>query len=356
MKLEQGSKVNQRLIWIEAIRFIAIFAVVVLHSASPLLSMYPEVIMKNWYVANIYDSVVRMGVPLFFMISGFLLLRKYDEDNKVFFTKRIHKVIIPMLAWAFIYILFIKYVQEKDINIIKRMIVALNMYTYYHLWFLYTLLGLYLVTPFLRIIIKYSSKKLLYYFLGLWLIHVFIIPMINKLGHVSFQSHLPIFTESLGYFVLGYVLANFRYSKKIFYIALLAFVISTISVIMATYIFTINLGAFDSSFYGAEGGFGIIQAISTFIMIKYSFCDSHNELSLKSVKIIKYFSTTSFGIYLIHPIFIAIFEKGYFGFIIDIKTGDAFYLIPTLAILTFVFSSITVYMMQKIPYIKNIVP
>jgi surface polysaccharide O-acyltransferase-like enzyme len=53
--------------------------VVFLHSAGPVLYKYNEVGPSNWFVANVYDSIVRVCVPLFFMISGFLLLYK-DES------------------------------------------------------------------------------------------------------------------------------------------------------------------------------------------------------------------------------------------------------------------------------------
>jgi len=347
---------QNRLIWIDAVRFIAIFTVVILHTAAPLLSQYTQIPIINWHVANLYNSAVRMGVPLFFMISGFLLLRNYDEDTKVFFTKRIHKVIIPMLAWSLIYILFIKYVQEKDINVIKRMIVALNMYTYYHLWFLYTLLGLYLITPFLRIIVKHASDKLLYYFLGLWLIHISIIPLINKFAHVAFESHLALMSDALGYFIFGYVLSKFSYSKKMFYGALLIFILSSIAVAGITFILTEQAGSFDKTFYGSQGGLGIVQSISTFILIKYWFNDRKVPLKESTSKFIKYFSVTSFGIYLVHPIIITVLEKAYLGFSASVNNGNTALMIPLVSILTLLLSSIVIYMMQKIPYIKKIVP
>lgn len=65
-----------KIFWVDFVRVLATFLVILLHSAAPLLYQYSSISKADWWVANIYDSISRICVPLFFMISGYLLLEK----------------------------------------------------------------------------------------------------------------------------------------------------------------------------------------------------------------------------------------------------------------------------------------
>lgn len=68
-----------KIIAFDRLRILAAFAVVVLHAVAPLfLDSYPS---SDWNVANVYESLVRWSVPVFFMISGALFLNKRKELN-----------------------------------------------------------------------------------------------------------------------------------------------------------------------------------------------------------------------------------------------------------------------------------
>ena len=80
------SVVNDKKEWISLLRVIATIAVVILHVASPILNQYNDIMISYWHVGNVYDSMVRFSVPLFFMVSGVLLLNK-DYELLVFLKK-----------------------------------------------------------------------------------------------------------------------------------------------------------------------------------------------------------------------------------------------------------------------------
>ena len=78
---------TQNITWINNLRLIAMFAVIVLHTASPLLFFYNNVPANNWIAADIYNAMVRFAVPVFVMITGALLLhREYELSG--FLKKR----------------------------------------------------------------------------------------------------------------------------------------------------------------------------------------------------------------------------------------------------------------------------
>jgi surface polysaccharide O-acyltransferase-like enzyme len=73
----------------------------------------------------------------------------------------------------------------------------------YQFWFLYLLLGLYLVTPVLRVLLKHADWKLLQYLIFVWFAGTALIPLLTLFGPYSLNANVFIFTGWLGYFVLG---------------------------------------------------------------------------------------------------------------------------------------------------------
>lgn len=327
------------------------FSVVFLHSAAPILYKIGKIDFSYWMIGNIYDSMVRMAVPLFFMVSGVLLLNHKEEPLFVFFQKRIHKVVIPLIAWSFIYILFKKYGLHQNVNIFKDMLLSLNRPEYYHLWFLYTIIGIYLVLPILKVFIKYASKHLQVYFIILWILSVSIIPFINYFTGIHIKSHMPMMAGYIGYLILGYQLAKIKITTKLFYVAILFIFISTLSTAFGTYYLSEKAGKYIGFFYGYFGVSTLIQAISYFIALKYLGENLLNKYFTISQGITA-ISITSLGIYLVHPIYIFILQK--IG--ITVFSSNPIIMVPVVAILTFLLSFITIYIIQKIPIGKMIAP
>ncbi len=347
-----------RIIWIDLIKVFAIFSVVVLHTSGAILPLIGKIDFSYWMTGNIYNSMVRMSVPLFFMVSGVLLLNSREETLVIFFKKRFLKVIIPLIAWSLIYIIFTKYKLDQNFNtfedivyIFNRIVYSFNRPVYYHLWFLYTILGIYLFLPILKVFIKYSSQSLQIYFIVLWVISVCIIPFINYFSGLTLTSHMPMMSGYIGYFVLGYQLAKIQITKRVFYISLFFIFISTFCTIFGTYILSENADKYIKFFYGNFSVSTLIQAISYFIVLKY-IGEKKFNISMKSSQIITSLSISSLGIYLIHPIYIYIMNK--LG--INVLIWNPIVMVPLQAILVFLLSFLTIFIIQKIPIVKQISP
>lgn len=342
---------SNRVLWIDLIKVFAIFSIVLLHSAAPILDKIGEIDSFYWMIGNVYDSMVRMAVPLFFMVSGFLLLNHKEEPLAIFFKKRFLKVVIPLMVWSFIYILFMKYELHKEINIYQMMKYSLYEKVYYHLWFLYTILGIYLVLPILKVFIKNSSQNLQIYFIILWAISVSIIPFINHFTGLGIKNYMPMMAGYIGYLVLGYQLAKIQITKRLLYISIFFIIIATIGTILGTHYSSVKATRFIDFFYGYFSLFTLIQAIAYFIVLKYI----GENILYKSINIsrgITVMSITSLGIYLIHPIYIHILDK--IG--INIYASNPLLMIPIIAIFTFILSLITILFIQKIPIGRLITP
>ena len=105
----------ERLAFLDMMRAYAIVLVVMVHVAGPVLYEFNTAPRSHWGIANAFDSFARPCVPLFVIISGFLLLdpRKRDEPLGDFFKKRLLKVVVPYLFWAAFYIWWRLHVRDR---------------------------------------------------------------------------------------------------------------------------------------------------------------------------------------------------------------------------------------------------
>ncbi len=344
---------KKRILWLDLVKIYAIFSVLLLHVATSITTQFSKVSLLDWNIANAYESTVRMAVPLFFMATGALLLNKREESLSIFFSKRFSKIAIPLFAWSFFYILFRKYAWNQDINIFDHMIEALYIEQITPLWFLYTLIGLYLFIPILNIFIKNSSKSMQIYFVVLWIIAVSIIPTINKFFSLSIPNHMPMLTGDVGFLILGYLLSQLEVNKKIFILSLTLIFVSTLITFFGTYYLSLSTNEFQDFFYYRFSLSTILQAISFFIALKY-IGEKMNSYNGISHSIITQLSLASFGIYLIHSFieWVLIVNLNLYA----LNGQNLLYVIPATALVNFLLSFIAVYIMRKIPIVKNIVP
>lgn len=342
--------------WVDIIRVVATFAVIWLHSAAPLLYKYNEISITDWWAGNIYDSLVRMCVPLFFMVSGFLLLNK-NESLSDFYKKRINKVLFPLIVWSVFYIIWKDYYQESaSISFYSFYSLALTP-AYYHLWFLYAIIGLYLFVPILRVFTQNSNKELQYYFVALWFVAVSIIPFFEKITHIDSRVDLKMISGYVGYLVIGYLIGNIKDTRNNFIISIIIFILSIIITSVGTYILTSkNEGVFVGYLYSYLSPNIIFMSVSFFILIKYT------SVKFKLIridlfrKIITSLSSASLGIYFIHPMVLYILKKGDLGFQLSAFSYSAIYAVQATAITTFILSFVVIYLVQRIPIIQKIAP
>lgn len=144
---------EEKLVWADNLRAIATVAVILLHASAPLVPR--EGFNFDWWTGNLIQSLVRFCVPIFFMLTGLLL---FDKEYELFsfLKKRFSRIIYPFLFWSFFYILFdigLKIRHGEQLDLLSALKFMINQYkggSYYHLWFIYVMIGLYLITPVIR--------------------------------------------------------------------------------------------------------------------------------------------------------------------------------------------------------------
>ena len=332
----------------------AAFSVVLLHSSVHAILQVPNVDSINWWVANIVNSSVRWCVPVFVMISGYLLLDPdKNERAVVFYAKRGKRILLPLVFWTVFY-LFLR-ARSEELTVQKLCYLIITARPYYHLCFLFMIPGLYLVTPFLRIFIKKTSSKERWRLIVLILLTASIYTVVKSLLLEKDRFFLIIFIPYLGYYLCGYQLRHIISNKLSFklspYVTLVFLCIVCIAI--GTGFFVSLLGIPKGLFlYHDLSPLVIILSISVFFLL----CSYANNLKPSSnnwiVTTVYHLTEATFGIYLIHPVFIPLTRRFAEKLLM---TQITFFVIPITALMTFVLSYIVVKILTNIPYVRCVV-
>lgn len=338
---------------IEFIRIFAIALTIMIHVSNVYIYSFEKITNFDFLISIIYNSIARICVPLFFMISGIFLIKQ--EYNRQKYFNRIKKFVCILLIWSIIY-----YLINNNFKITNLTSTIINSFlnanmTSRHLWFMYAIIGIYIALPFIQNMCKNLTKEQENIFLILWailsgfaVIYVPVARIITK-TNVDITYPIPIINSAyyLGYFISGHILyerfkdSKTSKSKNIFLISY--YILSTLVTILSTYFISIiEKKVFDSMMW-YRSIFTIIATVSIFILVVI------NEKKIKSSIILK-LSKYSFGIYLIHMIFLKIIKSNLS--IIDLNPIIS---IPLITIIIYILSLLSCLIIKKIPIIKNII-
>ena len=156
---------DKREIWVDWLRVIACFMVMVVHSTEPFYLNDGSLVLTpgDAFWASFFDSLVRCCVPLFAVASSYLLFPlRYSTGE--FLRRRAVRVLIPLAIWSLVYAFWWGNPAEN----LKGLLVNFN-YAAGHLWFVYMLLGVYLLMPLLSPWAEKVSRRELTVYLCIWL-------------------------------------------------------------------------------------------------------------------------------------------------------------------------------------------
>lgn len=348
-----NTKQTKHEIAFDIMRILGCLGVIFIHVSVILLDNKSQSVV-NFDAINFYNSLGRFAVPLFIMISGSILLNPSKPINiSIIKNKYIMRIIKVFVFWSALYAIshwFFKY-RSFTIEVFREVMFRFFKGNF-HLWYLYLLFGLYLLTPFCRKITE--DKELTEYFLVLWLVFYLIIPIplkflnIKELNEIYKIIDIQWVSGYLGYYILGYYLYERVKLHKLTHLIWL--IIISICALALT-IIGIKYYNIKQSIYGVNF-FNItlfLYATSLFLMVMNMSKNLELKNNLKAV--ILSFGSATFGIYLIHAFFIALIKR----FDLVFGLGSPWMTIPFCAIAIFFISYVLVIGLQKIIWIKQFI-
>lgn len=329
--LEENKIMKQRNYNFDIMRVLACIMIICMHAPMPTVN-------ANGIILSTISYFTAPGLCLFFVISGSLLL-PIKTDTTTFLKKRLGKVIMPTLVFTILYI-FINYITGEQQNIL-RTICSIPFSAQGHgvLWFMYTLIGLYLVSPIISKWLDTATKAEIEFYLLLWIISL-CYPILELFVDIN-ESNTGViyyFSGYIGYFVLGYYLKKYPES-----VTLKKLIIPDIIAVTAPIV--LKLMNIEIDFYSMFWYLSIFVALlctTIYVLI--------NKVKIKNDKVIRIFqsiSNLSFGIYLIH-IAIMHFFVWKLDFIININN----YIVQWIMVvgLTFIISYSIAYVISLLPF------
>jgi surface polysaccharide O-acyltransferase-like enzyme len=330
--------------------------VILLHCSGFPYSIQGEItptVILDWFTSNVYAAFGILGVPLFVLLSGSLLLEpsKANEPMRVFFKKRFNRIGFPLIFWTIAYFAWSHYVHGKPLtlfNISQGLLTG----SYDHLWFLYLLIGLYLVTPILRVLVRYIDRKKFTLLLSLWFVGTVITPAIHTFTTFTFNPVVFVFMDWGGYFLLGIFLLQTKSRSRIVYVVAASGILIAV---LGDWLITATLGETYTGFFHGYVSFDIILASAALFLLLVTIPPSRAESRYSGVnRLIHWTGQNTLPIYLIHMMVLESLALGLFGVTLP-YIGLSIVRIPLTAFLVFLLSAAIVYPLMRIPYVKRLI-
>lgn len=343
---------KSRLLWCDILRVIATIMVISIHTISVYQYNYIKPLQPlPYFIFGIFNSLNRMAVPAFFMLTGALTLRQTRkpitrESYTGFIKNIIYRLVIPFIVFS----LAIYLLTNQQPWLVTRFLALFLNYpgVQKHMWFMYVIIMIYFFIPFLRRFVQSLSR----HELKLLICLIFIFSnVLSELFILSKHYHKMMFDEIALPYIIAYtnlVLLGFYFMKynispgkrKLIYI------LGIISLILLPIIqaLTNNVDVAQDLITG-RSVLPVFISLAGFVFIKYYF--SKVKLPSYVTRIITRLSEISFYTYLIHVTFVDIVYT-YLLSHNHLKTWtDQLIWAPIQIIVVFIVSSVIAYLFDK---------
>lgn len=342
--------------YITNLRVVACFGVILCHVAAN--NWYGNIWSKRWIVLTGYITFSRFCVPLFLMISGVLFLK---EGRKItlrkIYVRNILKLVIFLFFWSVCYQLYSLIIVQGNIYevgesfwiIIEGVKNVFKGDTQAHLWYIYIIIGLYMIVPLLKSWVENLTKKQVEYFLILYIffngIYSIIcntnIEILSIISAFSSKLSINIVSGYTGYLILGYYLHTYDLSVKMRKICYMLGGIGFFMSAILTVIYSRYTGIATEIFWNYCSIFVIFWSASIFVFFKYNLD--------KLYKMVDTVADYTLGIYGCHMFFLLeLWQKGLTTF-----SFSSVFSVPLLVVLVFCGAFCFSYIVGKLPIVRN---
>lgn len=324
----------------DLLRVGSMVGVVYLHCAAAALRSASGAV---WHFANLASSLATAAVPLFFMLSGALLLsQEGTADLSALFGRRLPKVLLPLAAWSALVVL-LTLLRAGPAAALEQLSALPNTPAMVPYWFLYALIPVYLLSPFLKKMADGLTDAHWNYLVLLWLVLTIGVNTVRDflplesawrtVFTVHWTLNVNLIGGYLGYCLLGARLARLRRlpSRRVLWLVSLACVLIIAG---GTWWLRRSTGAYDESFKSYLHVFTALLSGAVFLLAR-----SYGE-ARRSGRLLTFCSGLSFGIYLAHPLAISFWERLWPGWMGSTFAGMGAHLLFFAAVLLSCFAGV----------------
>jgi surface polysaccharide O-acyltransferase-like enzyme len=353
-----------RLLWPDLVRVYAIAGVVLLHSEAVPNTQFGSIPLETWWRTNIYHAFVCTCIPLFVMLSGALLLTQSHWEPGRFAWRRLGKLLPPLLIWTLVYAAWRRYIWHHELgfeDILLSFVTGAEQPVFPHLWFVYTILSLYLLVPVLRVYFLHSSLNSQLYFAALWIAASVVKPLIGEHYDFNVGYYLDPFYGYIGYFLLGATISRYlpqRLDRG--WVLTCAAIIAAgyLATMLGTYALSAQAGKLDDALYRHLSPTVIPMSIASFLLLRHLGYVWSGRSTARSLlrRAVTTLGKLAFGIYLVHALMIVLLESGRLGFVLNPTTFQPLLSAPLMAVIVFAASAAFTAVSQRTPALRWVTP
>ena len=369
--------------WVDLLRVLACFMVVFSHSCDAFVAQF-DADRASFLTGVFGGSLMRASVPLFVMMTGVLLLpvgQGYDLVS--FYRKRIGRILPPLVFWSvalpLLMYAYFNYINPSTCNpqvavggyTVQQLVQRIYTFVFNFnfdttpLWYLYMLIGLYLLMPVLNAWLVQASQRELKVVLGLWVVSLFL-PYLKMLAPVlGFQGNYGnmellgmcdwniygtfyYFSGFVGYLVLAYYLKQYplQWSWSKMLAVMIPLFVAGYAITAGGYILT------QEHFPGNYAYLEIVwyfNGINVFMMTLPLFAIVQ-KMAVRSRRWLSRLASLAFGIYLCHFVFVFVCYDLY-----DMAMLPYWVRIPCIAVTTFAIATLVAWLMSRAAFTARFV-
>ena len=289
---------------LELIRMISFILVIAIHVSNYFCRAYGEITQGEYVYSLAIDTAARLSVPCFFMISGALLLGRDEPISK--HIRRLTRFLTVLIVWSAVYYLWNTYYMGTSYDLKEILFVPAEA----HLWYLYAMIPIYLVLPFLQVMCRNMSVKLEKVFLVVTTAAVLLNYALWLFGDELYYDVPLVGDRIYAYYVfVGYYVYKYRRHIRL---SQRSAVIICLAGLAAAFGTTWGVTEILGRHYEGALTYAcpfIALASIMFFLFMLRLKSGHFTPGKRAGRIIDLFCGCSFGIYLIHILFLDNYKK-----------------------------------------------
>jgi surface polysaccharide O-acyltransferase-like enzyme len=352
-----AEKINGRVAYADLLRVFASFAVIVCHLASRQISVV-AVGSQSWQIFNLYNALVRWCVPVFVMLSGMFMLdpKKGLPLPKLLFHNCL-RIVVCLMFWGGVYAVTGYCIDGGRFTwqgLWNAILNALRGDTRYHLWFLYMILGLYLITPILRAFCRGASRGDFHWFFLIAFLFASVIPTAFQLWpRADIMPVLKLWYERLdiqlvmgyvGYYVAGWYLREYTLSRIAEALIYVFGIIGATITVWGTSVLSHSAGRLVETLFSFFSPNVVCFSIAIVVLFRYVLGVSEERSRRQRLSGV---AQVAFGIYLIHDLFLTLMN--FLG--VSVLSFAPVASVPLLAMAVFLCSFAVAWLIHWLPFI-----
>ncbi|MBP2154409.1 acyltransferase [Erwinia rhapontici] len=332
---------------IKLLTIIATYLVVLLHTAAVPFSTFHSA----WSVAVMYDVLGRISFPLFLLIAGYISLNKNESLLSTLKT-RVLNLLLPLIAWTGIYFIYDRLINDS--TTLFSLLDLLSTPAYEHLWFIYTLILLFLVTPLLNTFIQNGSQKRINYIIAVWFALASVYMLFDNFKETVLENQLAPTPSNIdmvvylsGFYIIGGVVRRYKLAPKVT-IAAIIFILSAVLTAVMGYSLSKSIGQPNEIFLFYSAPTIVTLALACFFMLLHAPLQFSRRVNL----IIRNLARLSVGVYFVHMLVLETLMRLY---PISFDNYSSVLTIPAIALVSYLLSVLLISLIDRVPGLKRLI-